>query len=264
MKTKRHILDKTLYIVKNNAPGKELNAYLKGYGFHLITARLDNAPGAMKMVDEIRPDIVIMDAGDLCPDCQKILRGIYNRFSLPLILISKKEDHVEAVLGLELGADACMAEPYDPRELVATMRAVLRRTVKAENNRRKKAKRMIESGGFTLDTVQRTIIKDGEDIKLTGMEYEILKVMMKNSNVILAPGRIMSGTWKKKDMHNGGSIRVHISSLRSKLGDDGRHPRLIKTVRGAGYVFVDARANVGSKWQNKGVASFPVYDRRKL
>ena len=128
IKSKRVIL-----FERNKNTEKSLIEYLEGYGFQIIPARMNDVTRALKTVEEVASDIVILNIGYLCAIGKEILRKIYNNYATPIILITAKGKNVDCIVGLELGADDCISNQLDPREIVARMRAILRRVSKGKH-----------------------------------------------------------------------------------------------------------------------------------
>jgi two-component system phosphate regulon response regulator OmpR len=178
------------------------------------------------------PDIVILDV--MLPDIDgfTLCRKIREFSRVPIVMLTARGDVMDRIVGLDLGADDYLAKPFEPRELLARIQAVLRRTAPSEQSER------IRIGNLDVNWSKRSVSIEGRDLALTSAEFELLGVLVRNRGRILSRNRIMDQTrgvdWDAFDR----SIDVHISRLRQKLGDDPRHPAFIRTVRGSGYIFV--------------------------
>lgn len=178
------------------------------------------------------PDIVILDV--MLPDIDgfTLCRKIREFSRVPIVMLTARGDVTDRIVGLDLGADDYLAKPFEPRELLARIQAVLRRGALAEPSQR------IHLGALDLNWAKRSAAIEGRDLALTSAEFELLGVLVRNRGRILSRDRIMDLTrgidWDAFDR----SIDVHISRLRQKLGDDPKRPAFIRTVRGSGYIFV--------------------------
>jgi two-component system phosphate regulon response regulator OmpR len=216
-----------------------LHEYLEENGFQVFS--LEDGSGAMETIEKESPDIVILDVMMPGVGGLDVLKEINRKYSLPVIMLTAKGEETDRIIGLELGADDYMPKPFNPRELLARMRAVMRRipadgeeTVEEENPR------IVKAGGLTLDRAKQTVLMGDSEMDLSSTEFKILEVLMKNPNSVMSRDEIMSIARGRDFMAFDRSIDVHISKLRAKLETDPRYPRLIKTVWGAGYMFVDA------------------------
>lgn len=217
-----------------------LREYLEGNGFQVLT--LSDGNNALDFIISESPDILILDIMLPGKDGLEVLREIRQKSSIPVIMLTAKGEDADRIVGLELGADDYLPKPFNPRELLARMRAVMRRTfqdrdVEADTD----AEHLITAGGIMLNRAKQTAVLEDEEIELSSTEYKILEVLMTNPNVILNRDQIMNYARGRDFMAFDRSIDVHISKLRSKLERNPRSPRRIKTIWGSGYMFVDAK-----------------------
>jgi DNA-binding response OmpR family regulator len=185
-----------------------------------------------RYADEL--SLVILDV--MLPDTDgfALCRTVRQRSNVPIIMLTASSDETDRVVGLELGADDYIAKPYSPRELLARIKAIHRRT--GIDNA--VAPRFYRFVGFTLDTVERTVTDaDGEAVPLTGLDFQLLKYFVEHPGDILDRSVLCEQTRGRDAGPLDRSLDVQISRLRMRLGDDGKQPAVIKTVRGAGYVF---------------------------
>ncbi|WP_075794680.1 response regulator [Massilia putida] len=178
--------------------------------------------------------LVILDV--MLPDTDgfALCRIVRRRSNVPIIMLTASSDETDRVVGLELGADDYIAKPYSPRELLARIKAILRRTG-ADTHA---APRYYRFNGFTLDAVERTVTdSDGQLVPLTGLDFQLLKYFAEHPGDILDRGALCEETRGRDAGPLDRSLDVQISRLRLRLKDDGKQPMLIKTVRGVGYVF---------------------------
>lgn len=185
-----------------------------------------------RFADEL--SLVILDV--MLPDTDgfALCKEVRRRSNVPIIMLTASSDETDRVVGLELGADDYIAKPYSPRELLARIKAIHRRTG-VENSAAPRYYRFV---GFTLDTVERTVIDSaGELVSLTGLDFQLLKYFVEHPGDILDRSVLCEQTRGRDAGPLDRSLDVQISRLRLRLHDDGKQPALIKTVRGAGYVF---------------------------
>ncbi|MYN07600.1 response regulator [Massilia sp. FT127W] len=185
-----------------------------------------------RYADEL--SLVILDV--MLPDTDgfALCKAVRSRSNVPIIMLTASSDETDRVVGLELGADDYVSKPYSPRELLARIKAIHRRT--GMDNAA--APRYYRFVGFTLDTVARTVTgADGEIVPLTGLDFQLLKYFVEHAGDILDRSALCEGTRGRDSGPLDRFLDVQISRLRLRLNDGGRNPLLIKTVRGAGYVF---------------------------
>ncbi|OON62458.1 DNA-binding response regulator [Massilia sp. KIM] len=183
---------------------------------------------------EAQLSLVILDV--MLPDTDgfALCRTVRRRSNVPIIMLTASSDETDRVVGLELGADDYIAKPYSPRELLARIKAILRRTG-AEPDA---APRYYSFNGFVLDTVERRVTDpDGAPVSLTGLDFQLLRYFVEHPGDILDRGILCEETRGRDAGPFDRSLDVQISRLRLRLKDDGKQPALIKTVRGVGYVF---------------------------
>ena len=217
-----------------------LREYLEGNGFQVLT--LSDGNNALDFIISESPDIVILDIMLPGKDGLEVLKEIRYKNSVPVIMLTAKGEDADRIVGLELGADDYLPKPFNPRELLARMKAVMRRTSQErEIESGIEPEHLIEVGGITLNRAKQTAVFEGEEIELSSTEYKILEVLMTNPNVILNRDQIMNYARGRDFMAFDRSIDVHISKLRSKLERNPKSPKRIKTIWGSGYMFVDTK-----------------------
>ncbi|MGD9158254.1 MAG: response regulator [Desulfobacteraceae bacterium] len=217
-----------------------LKEYLEGNGFNVIT--LSGGNNTLDVINSESPDIVILDIMLPGKDGLEVLKEIRQKNSVPVIMLTAKGEDADRIVGLELGADDYLPKPFNPRELLARLKAVMRRTFQdREIEQEADPEHLIEAGGIVLNRAKQTVVLEGEEVELSSTEYKILEVLMTNPNVILNRDQIMNYARGRDFMAFDRSIDVHISKLRSKLERNSRSPRRIKTIWGSGYMFVDTK-----------------------
>lgn len=212
----------------------DLNAlvseYLERFGHRLVSAT--SATRGMAELRRERPDLIILDI--MLPDTDglSLCREIRSEFDVPIIMLTARGEVADRVLGLELGADDYLSKPFEPRELVARIQSVIRRSAGRENPD------LLISDGLCVDKQTRRVTLDEREIDLTTMEFELLSVLMESRGRVLSRNRLIERLRGiEADVYDR-SIDMLVSRLRDKLGDDSQSPRFIKTVRLTGYQFV--------------------------
>ncbi|WP_028454936.1 response regulator [Chitinilyticum litopenaei] len=178
--------------------------------------------------------LVILDV--MLPDTDgfALCQMVRKRSSVPIIMLTASSDETDRIVGLEMGADDYIAKPYNPRELLARIKAIHRRT----GGDSAAPPRYFRFLGFQLDVVERTLTDPaGESVKLTGLDFQLLKFFLEHPGEILDRNQLAEETRGRDAGPLDRSLDVQVSRLRQRLNDDGKQPALIKTVRGAGYVF---------------------------
>ena len=216
-----------------------LTEYLMEFGFQVST--LPDGREILSAIKTGNPDILILDIMLPHKDGFEILSEIRTAFSVPVIMLTARGEDADRIVGLELGADDYLPKPFNPRELLARIRAVLRRSVASKGEADLHEGSLIEAGGLVLDTARRTVKVGNEEVALSSTEYDILKVLMEHPNRTLSRDQLMSMARGRDFMAFDRSIDVHVSKLRAKVESDPRDPKRIKTVWGTGYIFVDTK-----------------------
>ena len=218
---------------------KLLTEYLQDYGCEVLA--LEDGSAVSETIRTRSPDIVILDIMLPGRSGLDVLREIRLRFPVPVIMLTAKGEDADRIVGLELGADDYLPKPFNPRELLARMKAVLRRGQIIESGIEGEEKDLLlEAGGLVLNRAKQVLVKEGTEVPLSTTEYKILAALMKNPNRVLSRDQLMTLARGRDFMAFDRSIDVHISKLRAKIESDPRSPRCIKTVWGSGYMFVDA------------------------
>jgi DNA-binding response OmpR family regulator len=207
-----------------------LTSYFADHGVALASAR-DGASG-LDTLARGTFDAILLDVMMPGLDGLEVLRRICGKSRVPVLMLTARGDEADRVVGLELGADDYVPKPFSPRELLARLRAVLRRAQPEATSER------IMIGGVEVDVGARTARVDGEPIDLTGLELDILVALMRRAGRVVPREALLSEAGREDIVVSERTVDVHISHVRKKLGDDPRSPKLIRTVRGVGYVFV--------------------------
>ncbi|GAB6855423.1 response regulator [Asaia astilbis] len=166
-----------------------------------------------------------------------IARWLRTQDNVPIIMLTAMSDETDRIIGLEFGADDYVAKPFNPRELLARVRAVLRRTADSSDKKLSADSRMIRFSGWTLEPARRRLLNpDGAEVPLTGGEYDMLLAFLERANRVLTRDMLLELLRGRQAGPFDRAIDVAVSRLRRKLEDDGRNAQMIKTVRGGGYV----------------------------
>jgi two-component system OmpR family response regulator len=217
-----------------------LSEYLTEHGYEVASAAGGAAMRAA--LERAVPDVVLLDVGLPGEDGLTLARFLRERYTLGIIMVTGAGDVVDRVAGLEVGADDYIAKPFDPRELRARLKSVMRRLQPAAAPSKDAGpKEKVAIGRCRLDLRSHQLYDaQGRDVPLTAMEFDLLKAFVDHPNQVLSRDRLLTLTrnraWEPFDR----SIDIRITRLRRKVEDDPDHPRVIKTVRGAGYLFVPA------------------------
>ena len=214
-----------------------IQEYLEGYEFQVFT--LSDGEAVLNSVRKDSPEIVILDIMLPKKDGLEVLKDLRAVSQVPVIMLTAKGEEADRVVGLELGADDYLTKPFSPRELLARIKAVLRRLEQTAKSIPEDEEGLrLEAGNLLLDKARQTLLMEGKEVSLSTTEYRVLKVLMENPNRVLSRDRIMTLARGKDFMAFDRSIDVHISKLRAKLESDPRAPKRIKTIWGSGYMFV--------------------------
>ena len=218
----------------------ELLASYLGPNGVMLTHAPDGPKGLAALANGVF-DAVLLDVMMPRMDGLEVCRRIRQVSAVPVIMLTAKGDEADRVVGLELGADDYVPKPFSPRELLARLRAVLRRSQPAAITNE------IVVGQVAVDVSARKVNVAGESIDLTGLEFDLLIALVRRPGRVVSRETLLAEAGRGDVTVNDRTVDVHVSHLRRKLGDDPRSPHLIKTVRGVGYVFAaDGRAGAES------------------
>ena len=235
MDSKDHIL-----IVDDDPEIRQLLVdYLARHGFDAVPAASAREMGVM--LERYAIDLVVLDLMLPDGDGLALCRDLRTRSELPVLMLTALGDETDRILGIEMGADDYLVKPFSPRELVARIKGILRRTRSLPPNLKPDPRRCLAFAGWTLDTATRVLKgPDGGATPLSGAEYRLLRILLDHPNRVLHRDQLVELIHGREAEAYDRAIDVQISRLRQRLQDDGREPRLIKTVRGEGYVLAAA------------------------
>ena len=208
-----------------------LQFMLSREGFDVILA--PNGAEGMKLFDAKNPDIFLLDL--MLPEVSgtEVCKYIRSKSSAPVIMLTEKDTEIDKVVGLELGADDYVTKPFSTRELLARIKAVLRRGGEFEVD----SIGTIELGPVRMDVERHALTVDGNPVSIPLKEFELLEFLMRNSGRVLTRGQLMDRVWGSNYVGDGKTLDVHIKRIRSKIEPDPANPVYLTTVRGLGYRF---------------------------
>lgn len=204
-----------------------LESYLAQNGIAAEPAR--DGQAALRALDRGGFDAVLLDIMMPGMDGLSVLRKIRESLDVPVLMLTAKGDETDRVVGLELGADDYLPKPFSPRELLARLRAVVRRTQARE------VKKRLSVSGVQVDLESRRVERGGAMVELTGLEFDVLVALLQRAGRVVPRSALLELAGRNDVTVSDRTVDVHVSHLRKKLGDD--PPTLIRTVRGVGYMF---------------------------
>ena len=205
---------------------------LQREGFDVLEAA--DGPSAIVEWQNGSPDLILLDL--MLPGMSgvDVCREIRSRSNVPIIMVTAKDSEVDKVVGLEIGADDYVVKPYSTRELLARIKAVLRRGTAPDSS---DSRSLLEAGPVRLDTERHVVTVDGQPVTLPLKEFELLEYLMDNTNRVLTRGQIIDRVWGSNYYGDTKTLDVHVKRIRSKVEPDPANPKFIITVRGLGYKF---------------------------
>ena len=224
-------MTKVLVVEDETSYSEALSYVLRKEGFDVAIA--ETGPDALTEFERGGADIVLLDL--MLPGIPgtEVCRQIRQTSSVPIIMVSAKDTEVDKVVGLELGADDYVTKPYSPRELVARIRAVLRRGTVDEVDDAS----ALEAGHVRMDVDRHLVTVDGDIVKLPLKEFELLEYFLRNPGRVLTRGQLIDRVWGADYVGDTKTLDVHVKRLRAKIEPDPAHPISLTTVRGLGYKF---------------------------
>jgi two-component system response regulator RegX3 len=225
-------LSRVLVVEDEESFSDALSYMLRKEGFEVSVAA--TGPSALTEFDRTGADIVLLDL--MLPEMSgtEVCRQLRQRSHVPIIMVTARDSEIDKVVGLEIGADDYVTKPYSPRELVARIRAVLRR----------QSAEVTESGAPTLaagpvrmDIERHVVTVDGGPVQLPLKEFELLELLLRNAGRVLTRGQLIDRVWGADYVGDTKTLDVHVKRLRSKIEPEPSTPRYIVTVRGLGYKF---------------------------
>ena len=204
---------------------------LKARGWQVVTAA--DGRGALAAAAERHPDVVILDLGLPDMDGVDVIAGIRGWTRVPIIVLSARQDSSDKVAALDAGADDYVTKPFGMDELLARLRAAVRRTFPADSA----GEALVVAGQLAIDLARKKVTRDGVDVRLTPTEWHLLEVLVKNRGKLVAGRQLLQEVWGPAYGTEGNYLRVYTAQLRRKLEEDPSHPRHLITEPGMGYRF---------------------------
>jgi len=221
-----------ILIVEDEPSLSEPLAFLLGREGYETTIAPDG-PAAVAEFDRAGADLVLLDL--MLPGLPgtEVCRELRTRSNVPIIMLTAKDSEVDIVVGLELGADDYVTKPYSTRELLARIRAVLRRRVESEDD----DEAVLEAGSVRMDVERHTVSVDGATVAMPLKEFELLELLLRNAGRVLTRGQLIDRVWGVDYFGDTKTLDVHIKRIRSKIEKSPSEPVMLVTVRGLGYRF---------------------------
>jgi two-component system response regulator RegX3 len=222
-----------ILLVEDEAALSEPLAFLlKREGYDVTVA--EDGPTALSEFDRLGADLILLDL--MLPGIPgtEVCREIRVRSSVPIIMLTAKDSEVDIVVGLELGADDYVTKPYSTRELLARIRAVLRRRVEGDEL---EEDGILEAGSVRMDVDRHTVAVNGGEIPMPLKEFELLELLLRNAGRVLTRGQLIDRVWGSDYFGDTKTLDVHIKRIRSRIEENPSDPSMLVTVRGLGYRF---------------------------
>ncbi len=187
---------------------------------------------AFGKIERQMPNFIVLDLGLPDADGLELCRKVRSRSSVPILMLTARQSEVDKVVGLEMGGDDYMTKPFSMRELLARVKAILRRSPRQAEERQTD---IIECADIIIDRLAHRVTRNGKEITLTPMEFEMLSFLAENRGIVFGRETLLDRVWKYSYPDGQRTVDVHMRWLRQKLEDDPAHPRILLTVRGVGY-----------------------------
>ena len=211
-----------------------IDIYLTGEGYHVIKAY--DGYEALKILDSTPVDLMILDVMMPGLDGIRTTLKVRETSSIPIIILSAKSEDNDKILGLNIGADDYITKPFNPLELVARVKSHIRRYTQLGNmNQQQAGEQIYKCGGLTINDDNKEVQVDGETIKLTPIEYNILLLLVKNAGKVFSIDEIYEQIWNEEAIGADNTVAVHIRHIREKIEINPKEPRYLKVVWGVGY-----------------------------
>jgi len=210
-----------------------LSSYLDAEGFDVVEAI--DGDQALEQIDSTGPDLVVLDVGLPGMDGFEVLRRVRQVSEVPVIMLTAHAEEVDRIVGLTVGADDYVTKPFSPREVIARISAVLRRTTRTVGVA---TDEIVKFEGLVVDLARREVRRDREVVDLSALEFDLLAALASAPGRVFTREQLMERVWGWDYFGVPRLVDVHVANLRKALGDDAVSPRFIGTVRGVGYKFV--------------------------
>jgi two-component system, OmpR family, KDP operon response regulator KdpE len=210
---------------------KALQRSLAAHGFEVFTAQ--SGEEALEAVAHYRPDVMLLDLGLPGMSGLEVAKAVRAQSNLPIIVLSVKDTERDKVLALDLGADDYVSKPFGMNEVLARIRVALRHSAQVESG----TEPIFTAGPLSVDFAHRQVLLDGQEVKLTPTEYDLLKALIKNRGKIMTRQMLLSQVWGTGYGAESHYLHVYVGQLRRKIEPDPANPRFILTISGVGYRF---------------------------
>ncbi|WP_420112706.1 response regulator [Pseudactinotalea sp.] len=227
----------TILVVEDEDAYRDpLTFQLSREGFEVVAVA--TGPAALEAFDEHAVDLVLLDL--MLPGMSgvEVCRELRQRSNVPVIMVTAKDGEIDKVVGLELGADDYVTKPYSFRELLARVRAVLRRGADTTQEGDDDGVGLLAAGSIRMDTDRHVVTVDGEEVALPLREFELLEMFLRNPDRVLTRGQLIDRVWGSNYVGDTKTLDVHVKRIRGKIEPDPSDPRVLVTVRGLGYKLV--------------------------
>jgi DNA-binding response OmpR family regulator len=228
-------MPKTILIIEDDLKIAELmQLYLEKEDFRVIYAATGTE--GLELALKIQPDLLILDR--MLPGLEglEVLRQLRSKFTTPVLIVSAKSDEVEKIVGLEVGADDYLSKPFSPKELVARVKAILRRAQAQPEDAREKVKLQ----DLILDPERMAVMQEGKTIPLSALEFKLLYTLVRHPGRVYSREQLMQEVYESASLVFDRTVDAHIKNIRKKLSDNPKNPRYIASVFGVGYKVIDA------------------------
>ncbi len=224
-------MTRVLVVEDEDSISDPLSYMLRREGFEVSVA--ETGPDALRQFDRTGADLVLLDL--MLPGLSgtEVCRSLRQKSNVAIIILTARDSEVDKVVGLELGADDYVTKPFSHRELLARIRAVLRRGAEPEEL----LSPTIEAGPVRLDVERHTVTVNGETVSLPLKEFDLLELLLRNSGRVLTRGQLIDRIWGSDYVGDTKTLDVHVKRLRAKIEPDPANPKFLLTVRGLGYKF---------------------------
>lgn len=226
---------KTILIVEDDAKIAELmQLYLEKEGFRTVVA--DCGSTGLELALKIQPSLMILDR--MLPEMEglDVLRQLRAKHSTPVLIVSAKSDEVEKIVGLEVGADDYLSKPFSPKELVARVKAILRRSETVEHTTQQR----VHIKDLSIDPQKMSVLQNGKELQLSALEFKLLSILAQHPGRVFSREQLMEELYSSAALVFDRTVDAHVKNLRKKLKDPPKKPKYIASVFGVGYKLLDA------------------------
>jgi len=233
-------MDTIILVVEDDGTLRELLQYnLQKEGYDVLTAK--DGGEALELYDKNKPHLIILDIMLPVINGTEVCRIIRGKSQTPIIMLTAKTEEIDKVVGLELGADDYVTKPFSMRELIARIKAVLRRSEigKGAGDSPAETHGFLKAGDISIDLIKHMVLNKGKEVELNPKEFELLVLLLRNRGQVINREQILRKVWGYDYIGNDRTVDVHMRWIRQKLEKDPENPRYLVTVRGYGYKFAE-------------------------